>query len=161
MSASLLRQGAVVGVLDLAFAVVLAVTMPATSWAGENWTVVTMARDGSWGAATASSLGQAISAAIRDCRAMGAAPSDCGAQFATTRDGWVLASLCSYRKIITAASNLKEAEAAGRKRETDLRLHHAPGLPPCRRVLAVEPGGVVTMVNARHSLPDQSHAQME
>jgi len=156
MCALLLRHGTV-GVLSFAFAVVLAVTAPAKSWAGENWTVVTMARNGSWGAATASSFGRAISAAMRDCRAMATAPSDCGAQFAAARDGWILASRCGDRKIIAAASNLKDAQAAARKRETDLRLHYAPGLPPCRRVLAVEPGGVVTMVSAA----DQPHLQME
>jgi hypothetical protein len=159
MCTSLRRQCALVG--DFAFAVVLAMTIPATSRAGENWTVVTMARDRSWGAATAGSLGQAISAAIRDCRAMAAPPSDCGAQFATTRDGWALASLCGDRKIITVASNLKEAEAAARKRESDLRLYYAPGLPPCQRVLAVGPGGVVSMFSVRNSPPDESKPQME
>jgi hypothetical protein len=159
---SLMRHGVLVGVVGgFAFAAVLAATIPAKSWAGENWTVVTMARDGSWGAGTASSLGQAISAAIRDCRAMAVAPSDCGAQVATTRDGWALASLCGDRKIITVASNLKEAEAAARKRETDLRLYYAPGLPPCQRVLAVEPGGVVSTFSVRNSPPDESKPQME
>jgi hypothetical protein len=32
-------------------------------------TVITLSRDGSWGLATAASLGHAIAAAIRDCRA--------------------------------------------------------------------------------------------
>src|SRR5262245_22741310 len=51
-------------------------------------TVVTIARDGSWGVATSGSQGQAIAEAIRDCRAMAAGPSDCGAQITTTRGDW-------------------------------------------------------------------------
>src|SRR5262245_17798468 len=47
-----------------------------------------LARDGSWGVATAGSQGPAIAAAIRDCRVRAAAPSDCGAQFITARGDW-------------------------------------------------------------------------
>jgi hypothetical protein len=65
----------------------------------DELTVATMARDGSWGVATAGSQGQAIAAAIRDCQAMAAAPSDCGSQFVTTRGGWVIANLCRDHKI--------------------------------------------------------------
>lgn len=78
-----------------------------------------MAREGSWGVATANSAGPAITAAIRDCRAMAGAPSDCGAQFAATRNGWVLGILCGDQKILATASNLKEAEAAASRREAE------------------------------------------
>src|SRR5262245_36124970 len=94
-----------------------------------------MARDGSWGVATAGSQGPAIAAAIHDCRAMAGGPSDCGAQFITTRGGWVIASLCGTHKIMVTAATREDAEQAALVREVFMkRLHGAQGLP-CRRVL--------------------------
>jgi hypothetical protein len=66
------------------FAVLLALGLlasvnPARALDLDKLTVVTMAPDGSWGVATAGSHGPAIAAAIRDCRAMAGAQSDCGA----------------------------------------------------------------------------------
>lgn len=36
----------------------------------DDWTVVTMAPDGSWGSATEPSVGQALAKAIGNCKAM-------------------------------------------------------------------------------------------
>jgi hypothetical protein len=157
----LVRWAVLVGVLMLTYAGGLQATITAKWSAGEDWTVVTVARDGSWGVANASSIGQAIAAAIRSCRAMAGTSSDCGAQFEATRNGWALANLCGDRKIIVAASNLADAEAAARRRETDLRRHHAPDLPPCRRVLTVEPGGVVARSSTRNSRLNPSEVHVE
>jgi hypothetical protein len=136
-----LGKGVALRCLVPAFCILLAV--PAKAVDLDELTVVTLARDGSWGVATAGSQGQAIAAAIRDCRAMAAAPSDCGAQFATARGGWVVASLCGDHKIIATAETLERAELAALVREADLRRLHAPNLPPCRRVLTVDPRGAV------------------
>jgi hypothetical protein len=111
-------------------------------------TVITLSRDGSWGLATAASLGHAIAAAIRDCRATAASPSDCGAQFATTRGGWVVANLCGDQKILATAAAREDAEAMALVRERKLRQVYAAAMPPCRRVLTVDPRGVVVPVEA-------------
>ena len=148
-------------VLILAFAAALAASLPAKRSTSGDWTVVTMARDGSWGVATASSLNHAIPAAIRDCRAMRGTPNGCGAQFEAIRTGWALGSLCGDHRIIATGSSLRDAEAAARQRETDVRRQYVPDLQPCRRVLIVEPGGFVTLGSARNSLPNPSEPQME
>ena len=122
---------------------VLAAAMPARAVDLDDLTVVTLARDGSWGVATAGSQGPAIAAAIRECRAAAAAPSDCGAQFITARGDWVIASLCGEHKIIVAARTLEAAEQALALRETDLRRSRAPDLPECTRVITVDPRGRV------------------
>jgi hypothetical protein len=55
-----------------------------------------------------------------------------------------VAARCGDRNIVVAERRLADAERAARERETDLRQHYAPDLPPCRRVLTVNPrGGVV------------------
>src|SRR5262245_43225231 len=95
----LIRRAAAGRVLSPAFGILLVVTVSAHALDLDELTVVTMARDGSWGVATAGSQGQAIAAAIRDCKAMAPPPSDCGAQFVTTRGGWVIANLCRDHKI--------------------------------------------------------------
>jgi hypothetical protein len=115
----------------------------------DELTVVTLARDGSWGVATAGSQGQAIAAAIRDCRAMAAAPSDCGAQFITTRGGWVVANLCGDHKIIVHADTREAADHAAFFRETDVRRFYLPDMPPCRRILTMDLRGVVLPSQAR------------
>jgi hypothetical protein len=111
----------------------------------DELTVATMARDGSWGVATAASQGQAIAAAIRDCQAMAAAPSDCGAQFVTTRGGWVIANLCGDHKIIVAAETREAAEQVALSREFDLKRLYAADMPSCTRVLMVDPRGAVRL----------------
>jgi hypothetical protein len=109
----------------------------------DDWTVVTIARHGSWGVATASSQSQAIATAIRDCKAMAETPSDCGAMFTTIRGGWTLAKLCGDEKIIETGKTLQEAEQAALYREIDLSLFYVPALPPCRLVLMVDPHGII------------------
>jgi hypothetical protein len=122
-------------------------------------TVVTLSRDGSWGVATAASLGHAIATAIRDCRATAATPSDCGAQFATTRGGWVVAVLCGDHKILAAAATREGAEEEALMRETKLSQLYATAVPPCRRVLTVGPHGFVARVQA--PMGHQTDAQRE
>ena len=128
--------------LIVAFAALLAV-VPAKAVDLDELTVVTLARDGSWGVAAAGSQGQAIAAAIRDCRAMAAAPSDCGAQIITTRADWVIANLCGSHKVMVTGKTRAGAEQAALLREMELKQLYVPDLPPCRRVLTVDPRGAV------------------
>jgi hypothetical protein len=93
--------------------------------------------------ATAGSQGQAIAAAIRDCRARAATPSDCGAQSTTTRGGWVVGNLCGRHQIMVAAETREDAEHAALVKEMNLKQLYRPNLPPCRRVLIVDPRGAV------------------
>src|SRR5262249_25162692 len=111
-----------VGVLLRVSTVVFAATLPATMAANaidlDERTVVTLARDGSGGVATAGSQGPAIAAAIRHCQEMSDTNSDCGAQFITTRGTWAVAKLCGDQKIIVAGETRDVAEQAAIKRET-------------------------------------------
>jgi hypothetical protein len=109
----------------------------------DELTVVTLARDGSWGVATAGSTGEAIATAVRACRAMAGAPTDCGAVFTTTHGKWVVANLCGDHQIIVGASTSEDAEAIAREREIETRRTYVRDLPPCRRVLTVDPDGAV------------------
>jgi hypothetical protein len=132
-------------IVALGLLLLLSVAIPAEAVDLDELTVVTMARDGSWGVATAGSQGPAIAAAVHDCRAMAMArgPSDCGAQFVTTRGGWAIAKLCGTHKIMVTAQTHEVAEQAALVRETALKRLHGADWSPCRRVLTVNPGGVV------------------
>jgi hypothetical protein len=115
----------------------------------EDWTVVTMAPDGSWGAATELTVGQALAKAIGNCKAMSGTKIGCGAQFRAIQAGWIVAIRCGDRNIVVAERRLSDAERAARERETDLREHYAPDMPPCRRVLTVNPRGGVMVAASR------------
>ena len=131
-----------------ALALLLATAIPAKAVDLDEMTVVTLAGDGSWGVATAGSQGEAIAAAIRYCRATTAVPTDCGAQFTTSRGGWVVGNLCGDHKIMATAETREGAEQAALVREADLKRLYAPNLPPCRRVLTVDPSGAVLPAQA-------------
>jgi uncharacterized protein DUF3306 len=137
-----IRASAVIGSL-LALGILIARPIAARAVDLDELTVVTLARDGSWGVATAGSTGEAIAAAVRACRAMAVAPTDCGAQFTTTRGKWVIANLCGDHQIIVGARVRADAEAAAIERELQTRQVYVPDLPRCRRVLTVDPNGVV------------------
>jgi hypothetical protein len=74
---------------------------------------------------------------------MAGGPSDCGAQFATTRGGWVVAKLCGDHKIIVSAATRQAADQAARVRAVALNRLHV-----CKRVLTVGPNGVVLPAQA-------------
>jgi hypothetical protein len=124
---------------------------PASALDLDEMTVVTLASKGAWGVATAGSTGEAIAAAVRACRAMAGAPSDCGARLATTRGRWVIANLCGDHPIIVAADTREGAEATAIEREIETRRVYVPGLPPCRRVLTVDPAGAVAATGSQYS----------
>src|SRR5262249_55051339 len=107
----------------------------------QDWAVVTIARDGSWGVGIDRHLAGANAAAVRACRAMSSGGSDCGAEFAATRGGWIIGLRCDDYRILVTGMGLKEAELAALHREIDLKQLYVPDLPACHRVLTVDPRG--------------------
>jgi len=106
-------------------------------------TVLTMAFDGSWGAATNDFVGAAISLAIADCRRRFRRATGCGAFQTTVRAGWSLGIRCGDKNILVAEKTLVEAEQAAIDQEVELRRHYGGDLPPCVRVLTVDPYGII------------------
>src|SRR5687768_3932134 len=99
---------------------VLMAGAPLAAQGDTEWTVVTLARDGSWGVGTAELQGPAIASALRKCNAM-SRKSDCGAEFTAVRRGWTLGILCGDHRVLVAASELATAEEEAQARESSLR----------------------------------------
>src|SRR5262245_58818323 len=104
----------------LGLLLLLSVTIPVKAVELDEGTLVTMAQDGSWGVGTVGSHGPAPTAAPHDRRAVSGGPSDCGAQFVTSRGGWLIAALCGNQKIFVTAATLEDAERAAMGRERKL-----------------------------------------
>jgi|SRR5215471_5417111 len=117
-----------------------------------DWTVVTMASNGSWGVGIDYPLAGAIAAAIRECRAMSSGENDCGAAIATSRGGWIIGLRCGDHRILATGDDLTDAEATALNREIDLKQLYVPDLPACQRVLTVDPRGAVTTASPRLSV---------
>jgi hypothetical protein len=121
---------------------VLLLGSPAATAADDDWTVLTMAQDGSWGVACHHSQWRAMAEALRFCRSMAGASGagDCGANFAVTRGGWIVANLCGGYKVLATGATLSEAETEALNREISLQLQFVPDLPACRRVVTIDAG---------------------
>jgi hypothetical protein len=115
-----------------------------------DWTVVTLARNGAWGVASDPAQPQAIAEATRRCRAMAGPSNDCGAQFMAARAGWIVANLCGDHKLIATGSSRIDAEQEALNREISLQLFYVPHLPPCKRVVTVDPTGAIVPSNQQH-----------
>jgi hypothetical protein len=115
----------------------------AYSGSTEDWTVLTMAPDGAWGAATDEYVNLAIARAIANCKKMTRAELGCGAAFKAIQAGWSLGFRCGEENIIVAESTLSGAEQAAINGEISLRQEYVPQMPPCRRVVTVDPRGVI------------------
>jgi len=116
-----------------------------------HWLIVTLARNGSWGAASNSSQSQAIAETTRSCREMAGTSGDCGAQFMAARNGRIIANLCGDHKVIATGSSLISAEQEALNREISLQLSYVPDLPPCKRIVTVDPSGAIVPLNQRNS----------
>jgi hypothetical protein len=134
-------------------AVVLTLSRCAAS--DEDWTVVTLSRNGSWGVASASSQPVAMAAAIASCRVMAGAASDCGAKFRASRGEWIIANLCGSHRIIAVGRSLDGAERDALNFEISLQLVYAPDLPPCKRLLTVDPDGAAVRPGQGYSAASQ------
>lgn len=126
---------------------------PAGMAADDDWTVLTMARDGAWGVACHDSQWRAMAEAMRFCRSMAGASgaSDCGANFAATRGGWIVANLCGGYKVLATGATLSDAETEALNREISLQQQFVPDLPPCRRVLTVNASRSPIISSLRYS----------
>ena len=102
-----------------------------------------MATDGSWGVATDELISSAIARAIAGCKRMSRAELGCGAAFKAIQAGWSLGIRCGEENIIVAEITLGSAQQAAINREIDLREFYVPHMPPCKRVVTVDPRGVI------------------
>jgi hypothetical protein len=131
------------GAVAAAFAQLASSQPPAIEEWAHDFTVLTMAPDGAWGTATDSRINRAIHLAITNCKAMSEMQLGCGSYMTTVRGGWSLGIRCGKENIITADRHLAEAEQRARRRETELRERYVRDMPPCARVVTVDPNGAV------------------
>lgn len=108
-----------------------------------EWTVVTLALDGSWGTGTADSQSAAIASALRKCNAMAGAVNDCGAEFTAIKSGWTIGFLCGEHRVLAAATDHFAAEQQAEDRKRYLATHYGTGFPPCRHIVTIDPDGFV------------------
>ncbi len=106
-------------------------------------TVLVMAPNGSWGAATDDSIAAATATAIAHCKRMYRKAIGCGAYFTVIRGGWSLGIRCGNENIMAAERTLIGAEQAAINRELELRQVYLPHMPPCVRMVSVDPSGAI------------------
>ena len=114
-----------------------------------NWIVLTVARNGSWGIATAPTQGEAIAGAVFRCQAMTAGESDCGAELVAFKSGLAMALLCGDHRVIVTANDPAEADGFATDRLVLLRELYGPSFPSCQHLLRIESGGALTTFKAR------------
>jgi hypothetical protein len=143
------------------FALLLAA--PGLSAAAEemNWTVLTVARNGNWGIATASTQGEAITGAVFRCQAMTADESDCGAELVAFRSGLAMAPLCGDYRVIVTANDPAEADRFALDRLVVLRELYGSDFPVCQHLLQIDAHGALTTFKAKrheggYALPTSS-----
>jgi len=112
-------------------------------WWQKDLTVVAIAPDGTWGVATDPITGRAIASAMADCKNKYQSKIGCGSQMTFVHGGWSIGKRCGNRSIFVAEESLAKAEQAAINRETELRKVYAPDMPPCVRVMSVDPNGNV------------------
>ena len=93
----------------------------ATAAQDGDWTVVTVAPDGSWGLATRRTVGEALAKAIRNCTALSGGQIGCGAQTRTFRSGWFVGLRCGDSNIIAAEKRSADAERNASNREAEMK----------------------------------------
>ena len=125
----------------LAFLLVLLLPVPLAAQYESEWTVVTLARDGSWGVGTSEYYGPALASALRKCEAMSGGQSDCGAEVTAVRQGWTLGSLCGDHRVLVAATDLTTAIMDAQARQSFLKDLYGDSLPDCSCVMWVDPRG--------------------
>src|SRR5262249_47309480 len=141
------------GGLNLPFAQSTSVAAVSAGASDDSWTVVTMAPDAAWGAGTDAAANQAIARALSACKTRSRAEIGCGAYSTAIRSGWSLGIRCGRSNIVVSANDLADAERAAGERERVLRQSYVPDMPPCRRVVTIDPRGAVVVAD-----PDESHA---
>jgi len=64
---------------------------------------------------------------------------------------WIVASLCGDHKLVATGISLIAAEQEALNREISLQLFYVPDLPPCKRVVTVDPSGAIVPSNQQYS----------
>jgi len=128
-------------ILAFLSAALLLLPAPLAAQHESEWTVVTLARDGSWGVGTAEHYGPALASALRKCEAMSGGQSDCGAEVAAVKQGWTLGILCGDHRVLVAATDLTKAIMDAEARQIYLRGLYGDSLPSCSCVMWVDPEG--------------------
>jgi hypothetical protein len=109
-----------------------------------DWVALTVARNGTWGAATNANLTRAMMQAIRDCmRKSAAAGNDCGAEITTVRASWSLAYACGEYTFIANGDTPADARIAAIHRAVDMQDILGFELAPCGLVVAVGSDGKI------------------
>lgn len=119
----------------------LLVPVPLAAQHSSEWTVVTLARDGSWGVGTSEHYGPALASALRKCEAMSGGQSDCGAEVTAVRNGWTLGILCGDHRVLVAETNLTTAILEAQARQMYLKELYGAGMPNCSCITWVDPQG--------------------
>jgi hypothetical protein len=121
--------------------------VPPTASTDNYWqkdvTVVAITPDGTWGVATEPTTGRAIANAIADCKNKYKSKIGCGTMITSVRGGWSIGKRCGNQSIFVAEQSLAKAEQVATNREIELRKLYAPDMPPCVRVMSVDPNGDV------------------
>lgn len=135
--------------LAACFAVLLGASALSAADEEAYWTVLTVARNGNWGIATAGTQGEAIASALRKCQTMTADESDCGAELVAFRSGLALALLCGEHRVIVTAPDAEQADRSALDRLLALRERHGPDFPACQHLLRIDAHGNLTTFKAR------------
>ena len=129
---------------------------PPLGWTDAEWTkdvtVLVIAPDGTWGTATELTAGEALAKAIANCKSKYRHEIGCGYRSTFIRAGWSLAMRCGEENIIVAAKTLRAAEQAAVDSELNLRRDYKPDMPPCVRVVSIDPDGVIIAPDVGHLL---------
>jgi hypothetical protein len=115
-------------------------------------TVLVIAPDGTWGTATEPSVHQASAKAIANCKSKYRHDIGCGYRSTSIRAGWSFVMRCGRESIIVAAKTLHAAEQAVVNSELALRRDYYPDMPPCVRVVSVDPDGGIIAPDVGHLL---------
>ena len=123
--------------------------------ADDDWTVLTMAPNGAWGAATSFSINRAIAGAIANCKLEYQREIGCGGMLTSIQAGWSLGIRCGRENFLATGKTLAEAEQAATRREIELRGLYVPTMPACRRVVTVDPRGAIIVPTSDDSASDR------
>jgi len=121
-----------------------------------DWTVLTIAPDGAWGAATEGYMNRAIAIAVERCRAMSRSKLGCGACQVSVQGGWALGLRCGRESILGKGATLADATESVRARERELRRSYQRDMESCRQLVVVAPDGSVKVPQPQAVVSDSS-----
>jgi len=111
----------------------------------EQWLALTLAPDGTWGAAASDNTSATMAGALSQCAKRSRRPptsiTGCGSLLRLARDGWGIAEICGTHWHVSVEPTLAEAELSVHAWKLFLKYEHGTALPKCRRVVTVGPDG--------------------